>query len=50
MYRYRVERSIGGFLAGRSVVWIMVNPSTADAETDHATTRKVVGSAERLVQ
>lgn len=48
LYRYRLERSIGGFLAGPSVAWIMVNPSTADAETDDATIRKVIGFSERL--
>lgn len=47
-YRYRLERSIGGYLAGPSVAWIMVNPSTADAETDDATIRKVVGFSERM--
>lgn len=48
LYRYRLERSIGGFLAGPTVAWIMVNPSTADAETDDATIRKVIGFSERL--
>jgi hypothetical protein len=45
-YRYRLERhGLSGFGA---VAWIMVNPSTADAETDDATIRKVVGFSERL--
>ncbi len=48
LYRYRLERSIGGLLAGPTVAWIMVNPSTADAATDDATIRKVVGFSERL--
>jgi hypothetical protein len=39
-YRYRLERDGPG--EGRTVV-IMVNPSTADAEEDDATIRKVKG-------
>lgn len=48
LYRYRLERDLGGMLAGPTVAWIMVNPSTADAETDDATIRKVVGFSRRL--
>lgn len=48
-YRYRLERDIsGGLLAGRAVAFVMVNPSTADAETDDATIRKVKGFAARM--
>lgn len=47
-YRYRWERNIGGFQAGPSVAWIMVTPSTANAETDDATIRTRVGVSERL--
>jgi hypothetical protein len=45
-YRYRLERhALSG--AG-AVAWIMVNPSTADATTDDATIRKVIGFSERM--
>jgi len=45
-YRYRLERH--GLTGAGAVAWIMVNPSTADAEADDATIRKVVGFSERL--
>jgi hypothetical protein len=45
-YRYRLERH--GLSGAGAVAWIMVNPSTADAETDDATIRKVIGFSERL--
>jgi hypothetical protein len=41
-YRYRLER---GLKVGPSVAFIMVNPSTADAEQDDATIRKCRGFA-----
>jgi len=48
-YRYRLDREAAP--AGRSfgprMAWIMVNPSTADGETDDATIRKVVGFSRR---
>ena len=45
-YRYRLERyALSG--AG-SIAWIMVNPSTADANEDDATIRKCIGFSERL--
>lgn len=43
VYRYRLERGIG-----KTMSVIMVNPSTADAETDDPTIRKVLGFAQRL--
>jgi hypothetical protein len=43
-YRYRLER---GNPLKPAVAFIMVNPSTADAETDDPTIRKVRGFAER---
>jgi hypothetical protein len=43
-YRYRLERDGPG--EGRTVV-IMVNPSTADADTDDATIRKLKGFGAR---
>jgi hypothetical protein len=46
LYRYRLERHrLSGVGA---VAWIMVNPSTADADNDDATIRKVIGFTERL--
>jgi len=45
-YRYRLERH--GLSGAGAVAWIMVNPSTADATTDDATIRKVVGFSERM--
>lgn len=45
-YRYRLERH--GLSGAGAIAWIMVNPSTADATTDDATIRKVVGFTERL--
>lgn len=44
LYRYRLERNGPG--EGQTVV-IMVNPSTADAETDDATIRKLKGFGAR---
>ncbi len=43
-YRYRLVRS---WRFGCSIAWIMLNPSTADAEVDDATIRKVVGFSKR---
>ena len=40
LYRYRLERQTAG--AGSTLV-VMVNPSTADAEQDDATIRKLKG-------
>ena len=47
-YRYRLDRNTGLFADGPQVCWIMVNPSTADAETDDTTIRKVRGFTERM--
>ena len=44
-YRYRLDRY--GAHGGRSLMFIMVNPSTADAETDDPTIRKCKGFAAR---
>ena len=43
-YRYRLWREWG---RGVSLLWIMLNPSTADAQQDDATIRKCAGFAER---
>jgi hypothetical protein len=45
-YRYRLERDLGS--SGRIAAVIMVNPSTADAETDDHSIRKCLGFANRL--
>lgn len=45
-YRYRLERTIGMF--GPVAAVIMVNPSTADAQVDDATIRRVVGFGKRF--
>jgi hypothetical protein len=45
-YRYRLEREISLF--GPRAAVIMVNPSTADAEINDATIRRVIGFGERL--
>lgn len=39
-YRYSLTRRWG---TGVAVLWVMLNPSTADHETDDATIRRVVG-------
>lgn len=48
-YRYRLERSVIGLDGGQgAIAFIMVNPSTADAEADDATIRKVKGFTARM--
>ena len=44
LYRYRLERDLETF-TGKHVAVVMVNPSTADGETDDATIRKLIGFA-----
>lgn len=40
LYRYRLTRGDRG---GKTACWIMLNPSTADADLDDPTIRRVVG-------
>jgi hypothetical protein len=40
-YRYTLERPEGG-ATGRLVLWVMVNPSTATADTNDATIRRCI--------
>lgn len=44
-YRYMLERSTG--VSGPNLAWLMLNPSTADAQLDDPTIRKVIGFSAR---
>lgn len=44
VYRYRLDRDLET-LTGKHATVVMVNPSTADGETDDATIRKLIGFA-----
>jgi hypothetical protein len=44
-YRYSLERATG--IVGPNIAWLMINPSTATAEKDDHTIRKVIGFSRR---
>lgn len=48
LYRYRLEREVDPLLGDKTVAFVMVNPSTADAVEDDATIRKVIGFSRRM--
>jgi len=47
-YRYRLEREVGGFGNSGTLLWIMLNPSTADSVQDDPTIRKCIGFTKLL--
>lgn len=47
-YRYELTRYWDNYDGENSVIWIMLNPSTADALTDDPTIRKCIGFSKRL--
>lgn len=47
-YRYLLKRDLGGILNnGKTILFIMLNPSTADAKVDDPTIRRCVGFAKK---
>ena len=46
-YRYLLTRRIAEEDEGRRVLWVMLNPSTADASQDDPTIRRVLGFSRR---
>ena len=46
-YRYLLTRRILDEDEGRRILWIMLNPSTADASEDDPTIRRVLGFSKR---
>lgn len=46
-YRYSLTRRITPMFPGPSIMFVMLNPSTADASSDDATIRRCIGYARR---
>lgn len=44
-YRYTLSRELGGLMPGGTCVFVMLNPSTADADLDDPTIRRCMGFA-----
>lgn len=47
LYRYHLARDGAGLFGGPSMCFVMLNPSTADAEVDDPTIRRCAGFASR---
>lgn len=47
-YRYQLERHASGHAPNGTLLWVMLNPSTADAEQDDPTIRRVIDFTRRF--
>lgn len=47
IYRYTLERDVGSLVSSGRVLFVMLNPSTADASTDDPTIRRCISFARR---
>ena len=46
-YRYRLDREWGRLFEGPPLLWVLLNPSTADARRDDPTLRRLVSFSQR---